>query len=90
MRKLKYTTIFKRDLKRILKRGYCEEKLFKILKLLVNNETLPSFARPHKLVGNYVGLWECHIQPDWLLIYEYSSEGLLILRRTGTHADLFK
>jgi len=50
---------------------------------------LPKNARPHKLVGKYIGAWECHVEPDWLLIYAY-QENKLLLRRTGIHVALFK
>ena len=88
MRKIVRTSLFKRDYKRIKRRGYGEQKLVDILQLLAEDEPLPQICRPHKLAGKYTGLWECHISPDWLLIYEY-AEKELILRRTGTHADLF-
>lgn len=80
---------FKRDFKRILKRGYDAKKFKEVLELLVADESLPARCRPHKLVGDYVGLWECHIEPDWLLVYDLSDD-LIVLTATGTHADLFK
>jgi mRNA interferase YafQ len=79
---------FKKDQKRIRKRGYKEEKLTEIVLFLANMQPLPASTRNHKLNGNYVGHWECHIEPDWLLIYHY-DEKILLLIRTGTHADLF-
>jgi mRNA interferase YafQ len=56
--------------------------------MLAYGHELPARCRPHKLVGNYAGCWECHIDPDWLLIYQYENTTLKLLR-TGTHADLF-
>lgn len=56
--------------------------------MLVNNTPLPAKYRPHKLTGDHYPKWECHIEPDWLLIYEI-KEDIVILYRTGTHADLF-
>lgn len=82
------TTQFKKDQKRIRKRGYAESKMTEIVTLLAYQEALPPKCRPHKLGGNYIGHWECHIEPDWLLIYFYEG-ACLNLVRTGTHADLF-
>jgi mRNA interferase YafQ len=83
------STQFRRDLKRIFKRRYRLEKLEKIIDQLAAEEPLPPRCRNHKLTGNWVGHWECHIEPDWLLIYHYDHEGLH-LDRSGTHADLFE
>ena len=61
-----------------------------VAEMLENTGTLPSLYSPHKLSGKYVGLWECHIQPDWLLIWEQRDDELIMLMtRTGTHADVF-
>lgn len=89
MREIVKTTLFKKDYKRIKKRRFPESVFVEVLLQLAADSSLPSRCRPHKLSGEYAGLWECHISPDWLLIYEY-QEGELILRRTGTHSDLFK
>ena len=59
-----------------------------IVEKLAMDIGLDQSNRPHKLVGNYVGKWECHIEPDWLLIYEILDD-VVILYRTGTHTDLF-
>ncbi len=81
---------FQKDLKRIQKRGYDIALLTNVLKLLANGEPLPVKHRDHNLTGNYIGCRECHITPDWLLIYEISdSDVILYLTRTGTHSDLF-
>lgn len=60
-----------------------------MVKLLAHNQALPSKYKNHKLVGNYQNLKECHIEPDWLLIYEIKNEALYLIR-TGTHSDLFQ
>lgn len=88
---LKPTTQFKKDVKLCQKRGYDIELLKKVLKLLENGEPLPQQYLDHPLNGVFKNCRECHILPDWLLIYEYSNNDLLIyLTRTGTHSDLFK
>ena len=67
------------------------EKLEKIIDILANGEMLSEKYRDHELNGNYSGCRECHIEPDWLLIYEIHNDKLiLILTRTGTHSDLFE
>lgn len=87
---LKTTNQFEKDLKRCIKRGFPINKLKEVVTLLVNNGTLPSVYKPHKLVGNRKGEWECHIQPDWLLIWQQNDDELtLLLMNTGTHSDLF-
>lgn len=87
---VKPTSRFQKDLKLINKRGYDIVKLNEVVKLLANGEELPAQYKDHPLKGNYVGCRECHIQPDWLLIYEYDGGNLILyLSRTGTHADLF-
>lgn len=83
-------TRFKRDLKLIKKQGKDTEKLDYVVDLLANGETLPEKYRDHALVGEYEGCRECHIQPDWLLIYEIIENDLILyLTRTGSHSDLF-
>ncbi|MCE5294753.1 MAG: type II toxin-antitoxin system YafQ family toxin [Chlamydiales bacterium] len=64
-------------------------KLGEIIKKLCNQEALDAKHRNHKLKGNYKGRWECHIEPDWLLVY-YKSKTEIIFERTGSHSDLFK
>ena len=88
MLKLHYTAKLKRDLKKIKKRGLDEEKLIKIVDILLEEKTLPSKYNDHMLKNNWVDHRECHIEPDWLLIYQI-EQPLLKLVRTGTHADLF-
>ena len=88
---LKPTTQFKKDLKICQKRGYDIELLKKVLNILKNGEPLPEKYHDHPLSGTFKNCRECHILPDWLLIYEYSNNDLIIyLTRTGTHSDLFK
>ena len=80
---------FKKDLKAIIKRGYDEEKLWTVVEQLANEIPLPPKNRDHALTGNYIGCRECHIEPDWLLVYEIQKDELLLLLvRTGTHSDL--
>lgn len=86
---IKFHNQFKRDLKLMIKRGCDENKLWRIVADLANEVPLPPNNRDHALVGNYSGFRECHIEPDWLLVYQIQQEELLlILTRTGTHADL--
>jgi mRNA interferase YafQ len=87
---IKYTSKFQRDLKRVQKRGYDISLLNNVIKKLANGETLSPKFKDHLLVGNYGNCRECHITPDWLLIYEIDNDCLfLYLTRTGTHSDLF-
>lgn len=89
-RKIQIRSSFKRDLKRIKKAGLDMNKLFTVVEKLANDEILEENYREHKLTGNYTGCRECHIEPDWLLIYEKVDDNLiLILNRTGSHSDLF-
>jgi len=81
-------TRFKKDLRRAAKRRYDLEKLARVIDALAAGEKLPARFSNHKLSGNWGGHWECHIEPDWLLIYYYEDD-YLVLARTGTHADLF-
>ena len=81
---------FKQDLKTAKKRGYNLALLGEVVDTLAEGNSLASKYRDHSLVENYVGCRECHITPDWLLIYEISEgELILYLTRTGTHSDLF-
>ena len=90
MLKIKFLNSFKKDYKRIVKRGYNIALLENVIRMLADGETLPAKYRDHALTGNYSSFRECHITPDWLLIYEvHESELILVLSRTGTHSDLF-
>lgn len=86
---LVYTGKFKKDFKRSLKRGKSEDKLFGIIDKLMNKKTLPEKCRDHPLGGNWSNRRECHIEPDWLLIYYVCGEDL-ILERMGSHSDLYR
>lgn len=83
------TKRFKQGYKIAEKRGKDLTKLEDIVNLLVNEIPLPAKNANHKLTGKYNGCWECHIDPDWLLIYD-KTETEIILLKTGTHSDLFK
>lgn len=86
---VKPTVRFQKDLKRAKKRGYDISLLADIIKKLANGEKLPTKNKDHALTGNFAGKRECHITPDWLLIYEiYDNRLILFLSRTGTHSDL--
>ena len=90
MYKIRPSSRFQRDLKKIKKRNYDISLLERVLKMLAAGEELPAKYRDHALVGDFTGCRECHITPDWLLIYEiYEEELILYLTRTGTHSDLF-
>lgn len=81
---------FKKDLKTALKRGYNISLLEEAVNRLATQEPLDEKYRDHQLAGDYSGFRECHIAPDWLLVYRINEEGLLLLLfRTGTHSDLF-
>jgi mRNA interferase YafQ len=79
---------FLRDIKRIKKRGLDLSKLRHVVTLLSERQPLPIRYRDHALTGNWIGHRDCHIQPDWVLIYQIDDDDL-ILERTGTHSDLF-
>ncbi len=83
------TSQFKRDIKRIKRQGKNLDKFKQVIKVLVSGESLAPKYRDHVLVGQYKGTRECHIEPDWLLIYEL-AEGEIVLIRTGSHSDLFR
>lgn len=90
MYSIRTTTKFQKDVKRIEKRGYNISLLTEIIKKLANGEQLPEKNKDHILLGEYAGCRECHIAPDWLLIYEIADDELILyLTRTGTHSDLF-
>ena len=87
---IKFTTQFKRDLKLAKKQNKNIDKLFEIIEILADGNQLPSKYRDHELTGNYKDTRECHIEPDWLLIYEIREEILvLMLNRVGSHSELF-
>ena len=88
MRRLKTTKRFERDLKRVRKRGKQLDKLWSVVDRLLSNEPLEARYREHTLSGQWQSFRECHIEPNWLLIWR-EAEDQLILVRTGTHSDLF-
>lgn len=82
---------FKKDLKLAIKRGFNIELLREVVNTLANQEHLDDKYRDHSLIGEYSGFRECHIEPDWLLVYRIDQKELeLFLFRTGTHSDLIK
>lgn len=88
--KIVQTGKFKKDLKSVIKRGYNIDLLGVVVDTLADGKELPSKYKDHALIGNYKGCRECHITPDWLLIYEVDGDELfLYLTRTGFHSDLF-
>lgn len=92
MLKPEFTGQFKRDYKLALKRGFDPKKLEKVVTLLCDEEPLPGIYRDHALINsrNYKGMRECHIEPDWLLVYKICTDTLILqLIRTGSHSDLF-
>ena len=84
-----YSGQFKKDYKKCIKRGLDMDLLKKVVAILSIPKPLPPKNRDHFLTGNYSGRKECHIGPDWLLIYEIDGDDLY-LDRTGTHSDLFR
>ena len=87
---IELTGRFKRQYKLCMKRGLDESKFIEVVTLLAETGTLPPEFHPHKLTSNYDGAWECHIQPDWLLVWRQEDDRLvLVLIATGTHSDLF-
>ena len=87
---VKFTNQFKRDLKLAKKQKRDLDKLFEVVNILADGDVLDAKYHDHDLLGNYKGTRECHIEPDWLLVYELRDEVLvLMLYRLGFHADLF-
>jgi len=85
-----YTGAFKKDYKRIVKRQYDIKLLEQAVDILLNEGSLPFGYKPHPLSGKFKGYMECHILPDWLLIWQANhTEKIITLVRTGTHSDLF-
>ena len=85
-----WTNQFKKDYKLAMKRGLPIEELDNVIRLLAEDEPLPEKYRDHDLSGNWKGFRECHIQPNWLLIYHIFNNNLILsLARTSSHSDLF-
>ncbi len=90
MLKISYSSRFKKDFKAVKKRGFPIALLEEVLEMLCEQQPLPLKNSDHALTGNLIGHRECHIAPDWLLIYKIEEDELLLsLIRTGTHSDLF-
>ena len=89
MYKSAYTKQFEKDLKKAGKRNKDLSKIKSIITRLLSKESLSTKHKNHKLVGSYVGRWECHIEPDWLLIYKI-EKNTIIFERTGSHSSFFK
>ena len=87
-RNLRTSSVFERDLKRVIKQGKGDHKLKTVVDILFAGVSLPGKNKDHALIGKWNGCRECHIEPDWLLIYEANEEELF-LHRTGSHAELF-
>ena len=83
------TSRFEMDYKKALNAGKNMNKLKQVMKWIVSEESLPTKINDHKLIGNYQGRRECHLEGDWLLIYKLES-GSVVFERTGTHSELFK
>ena len=87
---ISFTKNFNKDVERCRKRGYNMAKLRNVLDILIETGSVPPQYKPHKLSGNREGEWECHISPDWLLVWKQNDQELtLLMLNTGTHSDLF-
>jgi len=89
MRTPVYTNRFEKDLKLMIKRGSDPESIKSVVRKLIDEIPLERKHRDHLLIGNFKDSRECHIEPDWLLIYRLEGS-MILFERTGTHADLFK
>lgn len=89
MLKISFRTQFKKELKQQEKRGKHLNKFLEVAEQLASEKPLDQKYRNHKLTGNFKGRWECHIEPDWLIIY-FKNSSEIIFERTGTHSDLFR
>lgn len=83
-----YTKQFEKDIKRMKKRGKDLEKLKRVVRMLLAKQPLEPKLKDHALVGNWKGRRECHLEPDWLLVYKVQPE-VIVFERSGTHSDLF-
>jgi len=83
------TSRFKKDVKLARRRGKNLSKLRTVMGKLITDESLETRHKDHTLLGNYAGRRECHLEPDWLLIYKLDGKDI-VFERTGTHADLFR
>ena len=87
---IKTTHRFEKSLDRCVRRGLPMDEFTKVVRILEKEGKLPRRYKPHKLTGNRCGQWECHIRPDWLLVWTQNDRELIILLLiTGSHADMF-
>ena len=90
MLRIIFSRQFERDLKACIRRGLPKDELIQVVDRLANGEQLEPRFRPHRLKGDYNGFTECHLRPDWLLVYNIDAQNkTLLVYRTGSHADLF-
>lgn len=89
MKEIFQTSQFKKDYRRVKKRGKDLDKLKHVVGMIISGQSLEERHRDHALGGNWIGSRDCHIEPDWVLIYRVDGESLY-LERTGTHSDLFR
>ncbi len=89
MKDIRESSRFRRDLRRMRRRGKDLSKLYEVVAMLARDEELGERHRAHPLIGNWRPFWGCHIEPDWLLIYRVQDD-FVELYRTGSHADLFE
>jgi len=91
MLKPEYTNKFQKDLALMQRRGRKMDKLKALIEKLVNEDVpLPAHNHDHNLSGNLSGNRECHVEPDWLLVYYYLENDTIVFARTGTHSDIFR
>ena len=90
MNKLHLTTQFKKDVKKAKRRGKDTAKLQEVIEKIATGTSLDPRHKPHRLAGQWAPSWECHVEPDWLLIWNDEGPEEIIFLRTGTHSDLFK
>ena len=85
-----FTGSFKKDRKLMIKQNKDMSKLYEVMNMIINEQPLLPKHKNHPLYGNYIGKWECHAEPDWLLIYRVEKEeNKVVFHRTGSHSDLF-
>ena len=90
MYSVEYTNRFRKDIIRCQKQGKDIKLIQGVITQLATAGVLPAKYRPHKLLGRYVGKWECHIQPDWLLVWEqYNDQLRMVMTNTGSHSEIF-
>ncbi len=90
MYSIRFTNKFKKDVKRCKKRGYNLLELEYVIDILQNHGKLPTKYKAHILSGQFLGLWECHLKPDWIMVWHQNDESFtLLFMATGTHSDLF-